>query len=61
MKRKTKEDFVIIFGGDNSFELRKIKDNIKTNYCLDNNIKLLRINYLEINKIVDIISALFIH
>ena len=39
MKRKTKEDFMTIFGGDNSFELRKIKDNIKTNYCLDSNIK----------------------
>jgi len=33
------------FGGENGFEERKIKDQIKTNYCKDNNIKLIRIRY----------------
>ena len=32
------------FGGDVRFEDQKIKDNIKNDFCLNNNIKLIRIN-----------------
>jgi hypothetical protein len=32
------------FGGIKSFNLQKINDNIKSNYCLQNNIKLIIIN-----------------
>lgn len=35
------------FGGQNSLEKQKIKDSIKTNFCLENNIKLIRIKYDE--------------
>ena len=35
------------YGGEKNFELRKIKDNIKTNFCKDNDIKLIRIRYDE--------------
>jgi len=33
------------FGGEMSFKKIKIKDEIKTKFCKDNNIKLLRIKY----------------
>jgi very-short-patch-repair endonuclease len=41
--------------------LRKIqyRDSIKTNYCLNNNIKLLRIKYTEINNIESILDTIF--
>ncbi len=35
------------WGGDESFALIKLKDEIKTKYCLDNNIPLVRITYLD--------------
>ncbi len=35
------------FGGDKSFDLRKKKDKIKTNFCKNKKIKLLRIKYNE--------------
>jgi len=35
------------FGGVKNFELQKIKDEIKNRYCLNNGIKLLRLNYLQ--------------
>lgn len=35
------------FGGISGFENTKIRDSIKSQYCEDNNIKLLRINYLD--------------
>lgn len=41
------------FGGKNGFEQRKINDSIKTRYCNDNNIPLLRIRYDQ-----DIISSI---
>lgn len=34
------------WGGDIEFENLKIRDNLKTNYCFDNNIPLLRIPYI---------------
>jgi len=36
-----------IFGGEKDFTQRKINDIIKNNYCLANNIKLLRVSYKE--------------
>ena len=36
------------WGGTESLEITKIKDEIKTTYCFNNNIKLLRIRYDEI-------------
>lgn len=33
------------FGGKKAFELQKIKDNIKNDYCKSNNIRLIRIKY----------------
>ena len=33
------------FGGQEEFERRKINDNIKTNYCIDKNINLIRLPY----------------
>ena len=35
------------FGGEDEFELRKIKDEIKNEYCKKNNIRLIRIRYDE--------------
>jgi very-short-patch-repair endonuclease len=43
-------------GGQKEFEKRKINDNIKTNYCKNNNIKLIRIAYIEENNIITILS-----
>ena len=44
---------MVIWGGENEYEKIKIRDNIKTKYCRDKNINLLRIRYDE-----NIISAL---
>lgn len=35
------------FGGEKSLEIQKIKDKIKTDYCLNNNILLFRIDYKD--------------
>lgn len=40
----------------NDLELQKTRDRIKTNYCVENNIKLIRIPYWENNKIEDILE-----
>jgi very-short-patch-repair endonuclease len=45
------------FGGIKSFEQNQIKDKIKTDYCKNNNIKLLRISYQE--NIQDILDNFF--
>jgi len=39
------------FGGIETFKINKKRDEIKNNYCLENNIKLLRIPYNNINNI----------
>ena len=41
---------------EEQFQLRKIKDDIKTQYCEDNNIKLIRIPYWEFNNIETILN-----
>ncbi len=38
---------LIFFGGEKALKLQKIKDKIKTDYCLNNNIQLIRIKYNE--------------
>lgn len=43
------------FGGDEGLKYIKYKDKIKTKYCKENNIKLLRIPYTKINKINQIL------
>lgn len=40
---------VDFYGGIPSYENTKLRDRIKTNYCKKNNIKLLRLNYLDSN------------
>lgn len=44
------------FGGQKTFDNLKIKDNIKNEYCINNNIDLLRIPYTEINNIEQILK-----
>jgi hypothetical protein len=44
------------FGGDIAFEGRKLKDEIKNKYCLNNNIKLIRISYIDIKNIKKILT-----
>jgi hypothetical protein len=44
------------FGGEDSFNLVKKGDNVKNLYCLDNNIKMIRISYEDINIIDDILN-----
>lgn len=46
------------FGGTDRFEYMKKCDNIKNLYCEKNNIKLIRISYLEYNKILEILKTL---
>lgn len=52
---------VTFFGGFEEYEKRKINDKIKTDYCLENKIKLIRLsgsNYNEIEKLlVSIINS----
>lgn len=45
------------FGGEENFELRKLRDNIKNEYCNKNNIKLLRINFTQDNEIEEILKV----
>lgn len=47
------------FGGNENFEKQKKRDYIKDIYCLDNKISLIRISYLEYNKINDILYSIF--
>ena len=47
------------FGGDEYLDNIKRKDNIKTQFCKDNNIELLRIKYNQINKIDEILDSVF--
>lgn len=39
---------VKIFGGEKEFQKNKIRDKIKNEYCIKNNIHLIRISYLDI-------------
>lgn len=44
------------FGGIKEFKERKLRDSIKTNFCSDHMINLIRISYLEKDKIEDILE-----
>jgi hypothetical protein len=48
------------WGGIERFNKQLINDNIKNEYCVKNNINLLRISYKDINNIEIIINAYFI-
>lgn len=48
---------VKFFGGEKRFILDKKRDNIKNNYCKENNINLLRIPYYDFKNIEKIISS----
>ena len=47
------------FGGEKEYKETIKKDNLKNKYAKDNNIKLLRISYKELNNITDILNNLF--
>ena len=57
--------FPVRFGGNKDktandrFELTKYHDNLKTQYCADNNIKLIRIPYTDFDKIESILDKHF--
>jgi hypothetical protein len=44
------------FGGEEGFKKRLINDNIKRNYCKDNNIKLIEISYKDYKNIYKILT-----
>jgi very-short-patch-repair endonuclease len=45
------------FGGQKRFEIGKERDEIKNKYCLDNNIRLLRVAYNE--SVIDKLDSIF--
>jgi hypothetical protein len=47
---------VKLFGGEEGFKYININDNIKTMYCLENNIKLIRIKYSDYKIINNILN-----
>ena len=49
------------FGGFDGFVDRKIRDTVKDIYCKENNIKLIRIPYWEMNNIEKILDKEFIN
>jgi len=44
------------FGGEKSFNLSKIRDNIKNEYCKNNGIKLIRVPYYDFDKIEEYLT-----
>lgn len=44
------------FGGDDALSNTKCRDEIKTQYCKENNIKLIRIPYWEFDNIEEILN-----
>ncbi len=46
------------FGGVNSFKILKDNDTLKNNYCKNNNIRLIRINYKQFKKLDKILSKI---
>lgn len=47
------------FGGEEKFNKTKVCDDIKTNFCLNNDINLFRISYKNLLNINDILKVLF--
>ena len=48
---------ILYFGGEDNFELIVKHDKIKKNYCVENNIKLIEISYLDFNNITTILDS----
>lgn len=46
------------FGGDKTLEKHMFLDNIKNEYCKNNNINIIRISYIDINNINNILNIL---
>jgi hypothetical protein len=44
------------FGGEEGYKIIKQNDDIKNNYCLKNNIKLIRIPYYNFNRVSEILD-----
>ena len=49
---------VKLFGGEENFEYVKIKDELKNNFCKQNNIKIIRIAYFDYKNIDEILKSL---
>jgi len=47
---------VEIFGGEKEYLIRIKNDKIKSDWCLNNNVELIRISHLDIDKIYDILD-----
>lgn len=45
-------------GGEREFKMRKIRDNIKSDYCKRNNLILIKIPYDKVSKVQDILDGL---
>jgi very-short-patch-repair endonuclease/acyl-CoA-binding protein len=52
-------NIVSIYGGEDCLKKTQINDNIKNNWCSENNIKLIRISYIKKNKIYTILNEFF--
>lgn len=52
---------ILYWGGDESFKKTKYNDNIKNEYCKNNNIKLIRISYKDKDNIKKILNTFFIY
>ena len=52
-------NIVSIYGGEDCLKKTQMNDNIKTNWCSENNIKLIRIPYIKKNKIYTILNNFF--
>jgi hypothetical protein len=52
-------NIVSIYGGEDCLKKIQINDNIKNNWCSENNIKLIRISYIKKNKIYAILNEFF--
>lgn len=48
---------VSVFGGEKGYQLNVKRDTCKNNWCFENNIKLIRVKYNEINKIKEILNS----
>ena len=45
------------FDTDDSFRIRKLHDDMKTDYCTEHNLKLIRIPYWDFNNIETILCG----
>lgn len=50
---------IVKFGGEEEFAERKLNDYFKTNYCIEHNIKLIRVPYTEYDSMEDFLNNYF--